>query len=290
MFVADNKTSSVEFEGSIEVDEQTFNECRDAQLNGRGFGVRDGEVRIWSETNRTVYKTSDRTSLDIPENEDTPEGYTSLVPEQGQVWSDREWVTPPPNESQIIDAVKSHVQSVSASKGYDSPEALQSYANSTVSLWRAEAAAFSMWRDTCWQYVYEQIALWENEERTIDTADQLVSELDEIVWPTESDYVPALVKQSVLSNLIVDGQIAENIVASSGVAAAWRQSTGIYWIFFAAAEPDTNYIVNSYDGGAVRVYAPSEEKSTTYCIIRVEDETGNLTDPTQVNIEIKRAI
>jgi hypothetical protein len=288
-YVSDNKTSQSYFEGSIEVDETAFNQCRDAQLTGNGFGVRDGDVRIWSATKRKIYDVTDASSLEIPDNDDTPSGYTDLVPDAGQEWDDGEWITPAPTEAKpVIDAVSSHIGSVAASKNYDTPETLQSYSNSTNPLWRAEANAFIAWRDTVWAYVYDQIALWENEERTITTADELVGELDDIAWPTSSDYAPALVKQAVLSRIVVDGGAVENILPGSGIVAVWRQSTGIYWVFFANEEPDTDYIVNSYDGGIVRVYAPSEEKATTYCIIRVEDALGSLTDPDQINIEIKR--
>lgn len=191
--------------------------------------------------------------------------------------------------SEIEREVTSRIADVARDKGYDSPETLQSYVNSTNPLWRAEANAFVAWRDVVWAYVYEQVALWENEERTIDTADELVGELDAIVWPTEADYIPALVKQAVLSRIVVDGENVDNVLPGSGVIAVWRQSTGIYWVFFAGEEPDTDYIVNSYVGGAVRVYAPAEEKTTTYCIIRTEDAAGTLVDPEQINIEIKRA-
>lgn len=193
-----------------------------------------------------------------------------------------------PKQKDIEASIKSHVFSVASAKGYDSPEALQSYVNSTNPLWRAEANAFIAWRDNVWDYVYEQIALWENEERTIDTAGELVDELDDIVWPSESDYVPALVKQSVLSNLTVNSGLVENIVSSSGVSGAFRESTGVYWILFAQEEPDTNYIVNSYDGGSVSIHAPSSQKATTHCIINVKNAAGVLVDPDQINIEVKR--
>lgn len=201
-----------------------------------------------------------------------------------------DWIPKPVTSEDIKSEITAMISDAAGSKSYDSPETLQSYVNSTSPLWRAEANAFVAWRDYVWTYVYEQIALWENEERTITTADELVGELDDIVWPTEADYIPALVKQSVLSSIVIDGEVAENIISGSGVVGAWRQSTGIYWVFFASEEPDTNYIVNSYDGGAVKVYAPAEEKTTTHCIIRVEDETDTLVDPDQINVEIKRAV
>jgi hypothetical protein len=211
---------------------------------------------------------------------------------QGCYWRGSEWevVTSQASKDSVISAISRRIISVSKLKGYDNPETLQSYVTSTNPLWRAEANTFIAWRDSVWTYVYAQIALWESEDRTISAADELVGELDDIVWPTESDYIPALVKQSVLSSIVIDGEVAENIIAGSGVVGAWRQSTGIYWVFFANNEPDTGYLINAYDGGAVTVYALADEKSTTHCIIRVEDETGTLVDPDQINIEIKRAV
>jgi hypothetical protein len=237
-----------------------------------------------------VWRNREKTSVQLDYPEFELEEFPNYTAFTGMLW-DGEILESPPvvvTDSDITNAVTQKIALVSIARGYDSPESLQSYVNSTNPLWRAESNAFIAWRDTVWTYVYAQIALWENEERTISTADELVGELDDIAWPTSSDYAPALVKQAVLSRIVVDGGAVENILPGSGIVAVWRQSTGIYWVFFANEEPDTDYIVNSYDGGTVRVYAPSEEKATTYCIIRVEDALGSLTDPDQINIEIKR--
>lgn len=111
-YVADNRTSRKEFDGSIVVSEQVFNQCRDAQLNGNGFGIRDGDVRIWSSTKRSVYKTDDQSKLEIPENDDTPDGYTDLVPEPGQEWDGADWVNPVPNVQQIKNEARRRIDAV----------------------------------------------------------------------------------------------------------------------------------------------------------------------------------
>lgn len=106
---------------------------------------------------------------------------------QGCFWRGEDWevVTSQADKDDVISAITSHIVSVATTKKYDSELAVATYINSTNPLWRAEANAFIAWRDVVWAYVYEQIALWENEERTITTADELVGELDDIVWPTE---------------------------------------------------------------------------------------------------------
>lgn len=90
---------------------------------------------------------------------------------------------------EINNAVSSHIKSVAVAKGYDSDQALLTYVNSTNPLWKSEANTFIAWRDVAWSYVYDQIALWEDEERTITDADELAGELDAIVWPTFGDAV-----------------------------------------------------------------------------------------------------
>lgn len=255
--------------------------------------VFDTEAETWStvEDNRgdVVYRKSDATKVVVDWLGEVGSDYTDLVPGPKQDWSGTEWIDPEPeNADQITAEVSAHVRYAVSTKGYDSPETLQSYVNSTNPLWRAEANTFIAWRDGVWTYVYEQIALWENGERTITTADELVDELDAIVWPSEGDYVPALVKQSILSNLSVDSGIVATIVSSSGVSGAFRESEGVYWILFAQEEPDTNYIINSYDGGSASTHAPYDLKATTHCIIHVEDASGNPVDPEQINIEVKR--
>ena len=234
----------------------------------------------------TVYVIRDSEGVIIgssafPQDRENPE----IADENNPDWV--QYLSPKPED--VEGQVKLHVSSVAVDKGYDSPETLQSYVNSTNPLWRAEANAFVAWRDGVWAYVYEQIALWENEERTIDTADELVVELDDIVWPTEDDYVPALIRQDVLSSMKIIAGLATNINSNSGIAGAWRQETGIYWLFFTAPQSDLNYIVNSYDGGTVTVHAPEGEKALEYCLVYVRDGAGDFVDPDQINIEVKRA-
>jgi hypothetical protein len=95
-FAAKNKTSLVTFDGAVEITDQQYQECLAAQLNGNGFDIRNGEPFIFSSQIKTVYKTSDRSPLVIPDNDDAPAGYTELVPGADQEWSGSEWETPLP--------------------------------------------------------------------------------------------------------------------------------------------------------------------------------------------------
>lgn len=191
----------------------------------------------------------------------------------------------PISSSDLINSVKLHVQLVAASKGYDSPEALQSYANSTVPLWRAEASAFSLWRDACWQYVYEQIALWENDERTIEAADELVGELDEIVWPTAGGLIPQL--WSAAYNIEVASGAFNNITQASHVSGAIYFGTGLYYVFLDGVfDPDRYFPFVWDDLARMRV----TEKTSSYFVITTIDGSGEPLDPNTFSLEITRFV
>ncbi|WP_417733131.1 hypothetical protein [Rosistilla oblonga] len=112
-YASDNKISKTSFDGAIEIDDSQYADCLSALLSGKGFGVRDGSVRIFSGTKRTVYSTTDQSKLSIPANDDTPSGYTDDAPgTPSDTWSGSEWETPSPSETQIKEEARKRIEEV----------------------------------------------------------------------------------------------------------------------------------------------------------------------------------
>jgi len=64
-----------------------------AQLSGHAIAVRSEGMRILSLEQRKVYSTEDQTEKQIPDNEDTPDGYTDIEPlGEHYDWDGSQWV------------------------------------------------------------------------------------------------------------------------------------------------------------------------------------------------------
>jgi hypothetical protein len=91
-----------------------------------------------------------------------------------------EWETSTANS--LVAAVDDHLNAVAATKGYDNRItcALRSgYPNP----WQAEGVAFGQWMDSCYLYLYQVDADVKNGVRPVPTANELIAELPEMVWP-----------------------------------------------------------------------------------------------------------
>jgi hypothetical protein len=75
------------------------------------------------------------------------------------------------------------------------------------------------------------------------------------------------------------------IGVNSRFSAAVYADVGLYYLFFAETQPDTNYLAKGYDDIA-RVSVI--EKSTDYIVIQAQDASGDPVDPAEVSIEIIR--
>jgi hypothetical protein len=84
---------------------------------------------------------------------------------------------------QYGEALQAHIDTTARDKDYDNGYACASYANSTNQQWQAEAQDFIRWRDMCWQYAIEQLALLAAGHRDIVTLDEFINELPAMVWP-----------------------------------------------------------------------------------------------------------
>lgn len=58
-----------------------------------------------------------------------------------------------------------------------------SYANSSNLKWKVEADTFIAWRDSVWQYCYDELAKFQAGTRPIVTPEEFMSELPSIIWP-----------------------------------------------------------------------------------------------------------
>lgn len=79
--------------------------------------------------------------------------------------------------------VAAHIDSVAASRGYDSGATCAGYATSSVTKWAGEAAAFIAWRDAVWTSVFDLLAEVEAGTAVVPTAAQLIAGLPAIDWP-----------------------------------------------------------------------------------------------------------
>lgn len=80
--------------------------------------------------------------------------------------------------------LQEYIDSVAQQKQYDNAISCISYINSTVQLWKDQAAAFIAWRDSVYNYVIAQEALMLSGSIPVPTFTQLQSELPVITWPT----------------------------------------------------------------------------------------------------------
>ncbi len=75
------------------------------------------------------------------------------------------------------------IDSTAQQKSYADGVAVVSYVNSSVSAWKAQADAFTAWRDNVWNYAYQQLALFQSGERPIIPIEEFMQELPAMQWP-----------------------------------------------------------------------------------------------------------
>lgn len=82
--------------------------------------------------------------------------------------------------SPIINAVQIHLDATVQARGYDNMLTCVSYLLSGSQAWTEEAAAAAVWRDAVWEAVFAII----NAGAPYPTADDVISQLPPIVWPS----------------------------------------------------------------------------------------------------------
>ena len=78
-YAGENKVSTDHFDGAVEVTSEEYAEYIEAILSGKAIVVRSEGIRILSDEMITVYD-EDGALLEIPENEDLPDGYSIEKP------------------------------------------------------------------------------------------------------------------------------------------------------------------------------------------------------------------
>lgn len=91
-YATDNKISKKPIEGGIEITEEEYKDAMQEQMRGKAIAVRDEELRILSREKKTVWSVEDKSTKDIPENEDIPDGYTDEEPGEHDYWDGNRWV------------------------------------------------------------------------------------------------------------------------------------------------------------------------------------------------------
>lgn len=88
-------------------------------------------------------------------------------------------------QEQFRAAIQAHVDATAMSKLYNDSVTLASYdtLSQPNAAWKAEAAAFVIWRTAVWEYVNGQLLLFGAGEREIPTIEDFIAELPVIVWP-----------------------------------------------------------------------------------------------------------
>lgn len=80
-------------------------------------------------------------------------------------------------------AVKVHLDTVVQIRDYDSITSACTYATSARPDYQADGQACVNWRDAVWPYVYQVQDDVQAGNRAIPTAEELIAELPELVWP-----------------------------------------------------------------------------------------------------------
>lgn len=99
-------------------------------------------------------------------------------------------------------------------------------------------------------------------------------------------YTPETPQLYALATMtIADGAVA-SIVPSAQLAGGFRLDTGVYWVFFAEIQQNTNYQVLCFNHAA-RVYV--SERYEDFFVITAEAD-GVPTDPGNICIQITRVV
>lgn len=98
---------------------------------------------------------------------------------------------------------------------------------------------------------------------------------------------PSVIASAKLS--INDG-LVEGFAADSAISGGFAVGTGKFWMFFGTPQPDTDYIVNVFDGGLFRCYVQPGDYATDSFVVTTTDLAGAPADPACISIIIMRAL
>ncbi|MCA0341117.1 MAG: hypothetical protein LCH99_15500 [Proteobacteria bacterium] len=152
-------------------------------------------------------------------------------------------------------------------------------------MWSAQdLEAIGLWRDDM------IAAAGEVPEGKIVTATTVerVGEVVQFVHTLEDApvYVPETPQLYALATMTIADEAVSAIVPSTQLAGGFRLDTGIYWVFFAEPQPNTQYQVLCFNH-ASKVYV--SERYEDYFVITAEAD-GVPTDPGNICIQITRVV
>ncbi|WP_417844850.1 hypothetical protein [Thalassospira sp.] len=101
-WASDDAISQNRIDGGIEITEAEYAAFRRAMIAGETVAIRGGEVRMLVAAQRTVFDTATCAAMQIAANDDTPDGYTDLVPgSPADIWGGMAWVAAAPGDADV---------------------------------------------------------------------------------------------------------------------------------------------------------------------------------------------
>lgn len=81
-------------------------------------------------------------------------------------------------------ALEKAIDDKAAERSYSSAISCASYKDSTNAQWSAEAVAFIVWRDNCYEYSYDYLAQAQGGQIPNPSIDNFIAGLPAMEWPT----------------------------------------------------------------------------------------------------------
>lgn len=188
-YAINDTLSKKPIDGGIEITDAEYKAAMAAKLQGRKAYVHEGTLLIESETQRTVYSTTDGSEKQIADNAPLPDGHTELErPDEYHDWDGAAWVLDNVRKmteeaKKMERALEAYTDEVAAQRRYRSAESCVSYRGATDTQLDAEAQAFFAWRESLWAAAAAIEADVLAGNRTAPTYEKAIAELPKMVWP-----------------------------------------------------------------------------------------------------------
>lgn len=90
----------------------------------------------------------------------------------------------PPTIDDFVAAIKNKFDLVAQEKQFDGAVSIATYVTSLNEQWKAQADTFIAWRDSVWEYAYQEFDKFQNGQRPMPTIADFIAELPLIQWPS----------------------------------------------------------------------------------------------------------
>jgi hypothetical protein len=92
-YAKENMVSQDFVEGGIEITDTEYDDAITAMTRGQNIAIRNGKMKVLSLETKIVYDVVNGTPLEIPENDDVPNGYTLIQkPDEWYFFDGNNWV------------------------------------------------------------------------------------------------------------------------------------------------------------------------------------------------------